>query len=255
MEMAVRSTLLARSAAVLATCGPASAALASAGHGLSIGPARLETVLAAGIAYAGAFVAAYLAVATLIVAVEGVLTGRAPRTAHTLPVFARRFLAGGLAVVAVLGPTLPASASESVSPGWAPTTTDQTPAEARAASAGAQTPTPSSTAPPAPRSTPRALSPLPTKAPTTAPGSAPAPAPAPAIAPATPPVADLSFHVVARGESLWRIAAEHLGRGASDAAIARTWPIIYQANRSVIGEDPGLILPGQRLVIPTAVAS
>jgi nucleoid-associated protein YgaU len=28
------------------------------------------------------------------------------------------------------------------------------------------------------------------------------------------------------------------------------WPKIYHANRGVIGTDPNLILPGQRLVIP-----
>jgi nucleoid-associated protein YgaU len=55
------------------------------------------------------------------------------------------------------------------------------------------------------------------------------------------------------GDSLWRIAANHLGRGTFDAAIARAWPIIYQANRDVIGDDPGFIRPGQRLLIPAEV--
>ena len=64
-----------------------------------------------------------------------------------------------------------------------------------------------------------------------------------------------AVHVVARGESLWRIAAEQLGPDASDAAISAAWRAIYQANRDLIGDDPGLILPGQRLSIPQELAS
>ena len=62
-------------------------------------------------------------------------------------------------------------------------------------------------------------------------------------------------HVVERGESLWRIAADLLGPDASDADIARAWPLIYQANRATIGDDPGLILPGQELAIPQGVTA
>jgi nucleoid-associated protein YgaU len=56
--------------------------------------------------------------------------------------------------------------------------------------------------------------------------------------------------LVAPGDSLWRIAARRLGPGADDAAIAREWPRWYAANRAVIGADPNLIHPGQRLVPP-----
>ena len=62
-------------------------------------------------------------------------------------------------------------------------------------------------------------------------------------------------HVVVRGESLWRIAAEVLGPNATDAEIARAWPLIYRANRETIGGDPGLIFPGQQLTIPQEVAA
>jgi len=62
-------------------------------------------------------------------------------------------------------------------------------------------------------------------------------------------------HVVQRGESLWRITAKLLGPDASDSAIAAAWPTIYEANRGVIGSNPGLILPGQTLVIPQEVAA
>jgi LysM domain len=58
--------------------------------------------------------------------------------------------------------------------------------------------------------------------------------------------------VVHRGDSLWDIARRHLGPLASDAQVAQAWPRWYAANREVIGADPGRLLPGQLLVIPTA---
>ena len=74
--------------------------------------------------------------------------------------------------------------------------------------------------------------------------------------PARPQAApvDDRIHTVVSGDSLWGIAADLLGPEAPDATIAAAWPAIYQANRSTIGRDPGLILPGQRLIIPAAVA-
>lgn len=56
--------------------------------------------------------------------------------------------------------------------------------------------------------------------------------------------------IVRRGDTLWDIAARHLGEGATDAQIARVWPRWWAANREVIGPDPDLILPGTRLVPP-----
>jgi hypothetical protein len=55
--------------------------------------------------------------------------------------------------------------------------------------------------------------------------------------------------VVRPDDSLWRIAAEHLAQ-PSPAAIARSWPRWWSANRAVIGSDPDLIHPGTRLVPP-----
>jgi nucleoid-associated protein YgaU len=69
-----------------------------------------------------------------------------------------------------------------------------------------------------------------------------APAPAPRTAPAEV--------VVRRGDTLWGIAARHLGGRATPAAVAAEWPRWYAANRAVVGPDPHLILPGQRLVAP-----
>ena len=62
----------------------------------------------------------------------------------------------------------------------------------------------------------------------------------------------VSDHVVVRrGDTLWDIAARGLGPSASVADIAASWPGWYAANRSTIGPDPDLILPGQLLRPPT----
>jgi nucleoid-associated protein YgaU len=56
--------------------------------------------------------------------------------------------------------------------------------------------------------------------------------------------------VVRRGDSLWDIAARHLGPDASAADVAVEWPRWHRANRAVIGADPDLLIPGQRLLPP-----
>jgi nucleoid-associated protein YgaU len=61
--------------------------------------------------------------------------------------------------------------------------------------------------------------------------------------------------VVRRGDSLWSLAARHLGAGATDAEIAAAWPRWFDANRAVIGDDPDLLRPGQRLRPPDEVRS
>lgn len=52
------------------------------------------------------------------------------------------------------------------------------------------------------------------------------------------------------GDSLWSIAARHLGPGAGNAQVDAAWRAWYAANRAVIGADPDLILPGQVLQFP-----
>jgi hypothetical protein len=61
--------------------------------------------------------------------------------------------------------------------------------------------------------------------------------------------------VVHRGDTLWSVAARHLGPGATDAEVARAWPAWFEANRAVIGDDPDLLRPGQRLRPPDEVRS
>ncbi len=53
------------------------------------------------------------------------------------------------------------------------------------------------------------------------------------------------------GDTLWDIAAAHLPPGSSAAAIAARWPRWWSANRQIIGPDPNLLRPGQRLQPPT----
>jgi nucleoid-associated protein YgaU len=66
-----------------------------------------------------------------------------------------------------------------------------------------------------------------------------------------PPLAAAPEEVVVRpGDTLWGLAAAQLPPGATDAAIARAWPVWWGTNRAVIGTDPDLLHPGTRLVPP-----
>lgn len=57
---------------------------------------------------------------------------------------------------------------------------------------------------------------------------------------------------VVAGDSLWSIAARGLGGSpASDVDVALEWPRWYQANRTVVGDNPDVLLPGQVLRPPS----
>ena len=58
--------------------------------------------------------------------------------------------------------------------------------------------------------------------------------------------------VVHRGDSLWSIAARHLGPAATTSQIDAEWHRWFAANRLVIGNDPNTIRPGQVLSSPTS---
>jgi nucleoid-associated protein YgaU len=58
--------------------------------------------------------------------------------------------------------------------------------------------------------------------------------------------------VVRAGDTLWTIAARHLGPDPSDAMVTAAWHEWYVANRAVIGPDPSVIHPGQQLLAPAS---
>jgi resuscitation-promoting factor RpfA len=64
-----------------------------------------------------------------------------------------------------------------------------------------------------------------------------------------PPPAPATVHV-ARGDSLWSIAARRLGPGATPAAVSAEWHRWHAANRDVIGPDPDRLLAGTTLRAP-----
>lgn len=64
------------------------------------------------------------------------------------------------------------------------------------------------------------------------------------------PAGEGVLRTVRAGDTLWAIAAEQLGTGATVADIAAAWPAWHETNRAVIGANPNLIHPGQQLLTP-----
>lgn len=64
--------------------------------------------------------------------------------------------------------------------------------------------------------------------------------------------AEVAQVVVRRGDTLWDLAARHLGVSISARDVALEWPRWYAVNRSTIGADPDLIRPGQLLRAPAS---
>ena len=54
--------------------------------------------------------------------------------------------------------------------------------------------------------------------------------------------ATVEYYEIQSGDTLWKIASDHLGDG-------NRYPEIFEANREVI-QDPDLIFPGQKIRIP-----
>jgi nucleoid-associated protein YgaU len=164
--------------------------------------------------------------------------------------------------VALAGAALPAMAlAPPEDLGWSVTSdvAPTTPVPVPAAPVPSPAPAPSSEPVPAPAPVPPP-GPLPATA-VSAPvgavadpaaGSAPGTAPAAAVTDAAAPGPTV---VVAAGDTLWAIASEHLPAPVRLADVAAAWPAWYAANVDVIGSDPDLIRPGQRLEAPAGVAA
>ena len=56
--------------------------------------------------------------------------------------------------------------------------------------------------------------------------------------------------VVHPGDTLWQLAADRLRSSASPGEVAALVHDLHHRNRGVIGPDPDLIRPGQRLAVP-----
>lgn len=72
-----------------------------------------------------------------------------------------------------------------------------------------------------------------------------APEPAPEVTPEEPP----AIHVVAPGESLWRVAAARIG-SEDPRRVGPYWRRLVAVNRDLPSGDPDLIHPGLRLRLP-----
>lgn len=155
--------------------------------------------------------------------------------ARLVPVLLRRMLALGLGASLTVGLGTTALADE-IDVGWAVTTGSAT-----------QVPTP---APSPADAGPAGHGHVGVAAPTVA-VSAPAVTTPDAAAPEAPALTA----AVQAGDSLWSITAGLLPAGCDDARIAAAWPLLYAANRDVVGPDPGLIHPGDVLVVPAEVTA
>lgn len=168
--------------------------------------------------------------------------GRARAAAATgkfSPAFMRRLALAAIGLQLVTAPLARAATDPDVAgPG--------TPLPAAVAAAWAPQGNTATVVPSPPRPDPRWL-PSPVPAP-------PGPLVQPRLRPDQPDAGGRQVTVRA-GDSLWSLCAAELGPLASDVDIATAWPELYRINRSVIGPDPGLLRPGQVLIVPPALSS
>ena len=201
---------------------------------------------------------AWLAAGVATTAAAG-LPGRVGRACgalsrRTTPVLLRRLVEAALGAGLVLGGTgatggpalaAAATAEHTGAPVAAVATTPRLPPDLSPHPAPGLLPAPGEPVTPTTRTVPGTGSPV---ADLPAPGP---PAATPGARAAAPrPVDGDGAVVVHAGDCLWDLARAHLGDEATDAQVAAEWPRWWRANASVIGRDPGLLLPGQRLLPP-----
>lgn len=249
-----------------------SALLASARHQwdtvLAPGPSRSDEVVVAVVASGAVLVGAWLALAALA-SLLAHLPGRVGRLLDTWsrswsPAVVRR-VAAVLVGASVSGVLAPGSAVGAAAPAPSPGFAVTAPADAGPASGppggdrAAEPGTRGGDRAAAPGFTVTTSEPADTGRPAPSPGWVPGrpvvrPQASPDLVSGTPRRTSGAEVVVLRGDSLWSIVARHLGPEATDAEVAAQWPRWHAANRSVIGDDPDLLLPGQVLHAPRAEA-
>ncbi len=69
------------------------------------------------------------------------------------------------------------------------------------------------------------------------------------VKPSPAPEPVLAKYIIKEGDTLSGIAQKHYGHSTRDY-----WMVIYEANKGVIGNNPGLIRPGVELTIPVLPA-
>lgn len=214
----------------------------------------------------GAAVAAYLTLSAVVMVVAA-----ATRRGRTIPARARalapvawqRVTAVALGIGLSSGVAVPAFASTQSPPGlgWAdaPAVTEQA-ADAPAVGLGA-TDTAAATNTAAATATDTAVNvrlewsvpPVSAESPQAMPATE---APVAELPVAEPPAREPASgtYVVRPGDSLWGITESLLGDHATDADINATWPVLFEANRDAIGNDPSLIFAGTELHVPAELA-
>ncbi len=204
----------------------------------------VDDALALVAAAVGAVVAGYLALSALVMVTAAALRkGRViPARARALaPAAWQRVAAVALGIGLSSGVAVPAMASMQTPPGFgwadAPVTTEQAADEA-------------------PMSVRLDWGTATVPADVSSPVSAPAPASAALEEERSDPALASARHsyVVQPGDSLWGITSELLGQTASNAEIESLWPVLYEENRAVIGDNPSLIFAGTELRVPAELA-
>ena len=294
METYSASSLLRSATAAAAAVGLSAAGLwtfwlAGAGSLTAVrasGPDAAEDLLVLGAAGVGAVLLAWLGLGVTLSALSAAPggVGRLATVAaeHVAPAAVRRFTAAVLGAAIATAAT-PAAHADSPFPAPPLTTTTKQRAPAPDPAFGITVRAPVVDAVPDPGTTTGPVATVPdpgfgagirtAPATTSAPGpsatttTAPAPTPAeetrtpPALGPLGPaphtpsPSSGARRVTVVRGDSLWAIAARHLGPQATRQQVAHEWPRWYAANREVIGPNPNLIRVGQVLTAPNSGAS
>ncbi|WP_114905425.1 LysM peptidoglycan-binding domain-containing protein [Ornithinimicrobium murale] len=231
------------------TCGHQAVGLLASGGDSLTSPAHGLELLTLGTA---ALVAGWLTLLLLVGSIQALPTERLPRV-HTFatrcaPHLGPRIAAGLVGSILAVSPGGTALADAPLAP--TPTTTQphapHGPAATDAHLQATQGTTPAADQPADPSD--RRLGPEPGWRPTRSPGTGTTGGTAIELVSRGGAAPDTV--VVRSGDTLWDIAARHLGPDADAAQIAQEWPRWHEANRETIGPDPDLLLPGTTLVPP-----